>query len=368
MSGAVITQPESAAAPSPPAARVVALIGLTLALCYLVVLCGAYLGGHFLIDAQGRPIANDFVNVWRGGTARARRRAGRGLRLADAQGRRSPRRRPRLRELLRLALSADISVCRRGAGDAAVSRRRDRLACRRRSPPMSRRLAAFSAGAAAFLVALGFPAALWNVTAGQNGFLTAALIGGTLGLLERRPALAGVCLGLLTYKPQFGLLFPHRADRRPALADHRGRRGGGGRTCRAVMARLRQRELGGFRALDADHQPRRARRRRTPIGAGCKACSAWSARMAAASRSPGAFRRRAAGARRCARLAVAKPRAVRSQGRRARRRHADRDALRLYVRPGRARGRRRLSAPLRARNADFSQAKSSASPPPARSS
>jgi hypothetical protein len=26
--------------------------------------------------------------------------------------------------------------------------------------------------------------------------------------LERRPALAGVCLGLLTYKPQFGLLFP----------------------------------------------------------------------------------------------------------------------------------------------------------------
>jgi arabinofuranan 3-O-arabinosyltransferase len=27
-------------------------------------------------------------------------------------------------------------------------------------------------------------------------------------LLERHPALAGVCLGLLTYKPQFGLLFP----------------------------------------------------------------------------------------------------------------------------------------------------------------
>ena len=58
------------------------------------------------------------------------------------------------------------------------------------------------------LFALGFPAAIWNVTAGQNGFLTAALIGGTLGLLERQPALAGICLGLLTYKPQFGLLFP----------------------------------------------------------------------------------------------------------------------------------------------------------------
>src|SRR5262249_2409356 len=37
---------------------------------------------------------------------------------------------------------------------------------------------------------------------------TAALIGGTLCFLERRPAFAGLCLGLLTYKPQFGLLFP----------------------------------------------------------------------------------------------------------------------------------------------------------------
>ena len=63
-------------------------------------------------------------------------------------------------------------------------------------------------GRAGVFLALGFPAALWNVTAGQNGFLTATLIGGTLGLLERHPALAGVCLGLLSYKPQFGLLFP----------------------------------------------------------------------------------------------------------------------------------------------------------------
>jgi arabinofuranan 3-O-arabinosyltransferase len=34
------------------------------------------------------------------------------------------------------------------------------------------------------------------------------LIGGALWLLERRPLLAGVAMGLLTYKPQFGLLFP----------------------------------------------------------------------------------------------------------------------------------------------------------------
>ena len=46
----------------------------------------------------------------------------------------------------------------------------------------------------AFL-ALGFPAAIWNVTAGQNGFFTAAPIGGTLVSMQRRPALAGVFSG-----------------------------------------------------------------------------------------------------------------------------------------------------------------------------
>jgi hypothetical protein len=57
-------------------------------------------------------------------------------------------------------------------------------------------------------LALGFPGVLWTISVGQNGFLTAALIGGTLVCLERQPLLAGVCLGLLTYKPQFGVLFP----------------------------------------------------------------------------------------------------------------------------------------------------------------
>jgi arabinofuranan 3-O-arabinosyltransferase len=59
-----------------------------------------------------------------------------------------------------------------------------------------------------WLLAAGSPATLATIAAGQNGFLTASLIGATLGFLERRPVLSGVCLGLLTYKPQFGLLFP----------------------------------------------------------------------------------------------------------------------------------------------------------------
>ena len=58
------------------------------------------------------------------------------------------------------------------------------------------------------LLALAFPAVLVNIGHGQNGFLTAALLGGTLVLLDRRPLVAGLLLGLLVYKPQYGLMIP----------------------------------------------------------------------------------------------------------------------------------------------------------------
>ncbi|MET4385856.1 arabinofuranan 3-O-arabinosyltransferase [Bradyrhizobium sp. F1.4.3] len=61
---------------------------------------------------------------------------------------------------------------------------------------------------AGLVLAIGFPAAFINILVGQNGFLTASLIGGMLYLMPTRPVLAGICLGLLSYKPQYGLLFP----------------------------------------------------------------------------------------------------------------------------------------------------------------
>ncbi|HTC04992.1 MAG TPA: glycosyltransferase family 87 protein, partial [Xanthobacteraceae bacterium] len=163
--------------------------------------------GHFLTDPQGRPIANDFVNVWAAG---------------------------------RLALDGAAPVAydwtlHRAAEVRAIGYDFDGYYGWHYPPPafffaaalatlpylvaavvwLVTTLAAYAAAIAGILglrtgvlFALGFPAAIWNVTAGQNGFLTAALIGGMLGLLERHPALAGICLGLLTYKPQFGLLFP----------------------------------------------------------------------------------------------------------------------------------------------------------------
>jgi len=58
------------------------------------------------------------------------------------------------------------------------------------------------------LLALAFPAVFVNLGHGHNGLLTAALIGSALAVLDRRPLLAGVLLGLLAYKPQFGILVP----------------------------------------------------------------------------------------------------------------------------------------------------------------
>jgi hypothetical protein len=58
------------------------------------------------------------------------------------------------------------------------------------------------------LIALAFPAVFINLGHGHNGFLTAALLGGALALLDGRPILAGIFIGLLAYKPQFGLLIP----------------------------------------------------------------------------------------------------------------------------------------------------------------
>lgn len=53
-----------------------------------------------------------------------------------------------------------------------------------------------------------FPAAVVCIVSVQNGFLTAFLIGAALLHLERRPVLAGICCGLLTWKPHLaGLLF-----------------------------------------------------------------------------------------------------------------------------------------------------------------
>ena len=57
-------------------------------------------------------------------------------------------------------------------------------------------------------VLAAFPGAFINAFHGQNGFLTAALFGAALLQLETRPVLAGLLFGLMSWKPQLGLLVP----------------------------------------------------------------------------------------------------------------------------------------------------------------
>jgi arabinofuranan 3-O-arabinosyltransferase len=211
---------QAPAALKPPPTRLIRLIGLTLALGYLIVLAGAYVKGEFPIDPRGRLIANDFVNVMAAGRLTL---AGEPIAAYDW---------PLHKQAEVRAIGHDFedyygwhyppTFLFVAAALATLPYLTAAIAW------LAATMCAYAAAIAGILgwrtgvlVALGFPAALWNITAGQNGFLTAALIGGTLSLLQKRPALAGVLLGLLTYKPQFGLLFPLMliADRRwPTIA------------------------------------------------------------------------------------------------------------------------------------------------------
>jgi alpha-1,2-mannosyltransferase len=58
------------------------------------------------------------------------------------------------------------------------------------------------------VVFLAFPAVFINVAYGQNGFLSAALVGTGFLILDEWPLLAGVCFGAMVFKPQLILLLP----------------------------------------------------------------------------------------------------------------------------------------------------------------
>jgi len=60
----------------------------------------------------------------------------------------------------------------------------------------------------AWIVAAATPAGLITLLDGQNAFLTAALAGFALLWLDRRPAAAGILIGLLAVKPHLAVLFP----------------------------------------------------------------------------------------------------------------------------------------------------------------
>ena len=201
----------SVIAPVSPApytpARAIALIAVALTLGYAVVLASALVSGHWLLNAQWQPIAADFVNVWAAGRLtldghpalaydwivhKSMEVRAVGHAFDNYYGWHYP---PTF-------LFAASALALLPFTTAAL------LWLAATLPLYLATMRAILGGRSAYLLALGFPATLWNVVAGQNGFLTAGLIGGALALLERHPVLAGICIGLTSYKPHFALLFP----------------------------------------------------------------------------------------------------------------------------------------------------------------
>ncbi len=70
-------------------------------------------------------------------------------------------------------------------------------------------LRALAPNTPALWLLLASPGLFWILRFGQTGVLAAALLGGGLYFMARgRPLLAGILIGLLTFKPHLGLLLP----------------------------------------------------------------------------------------------------------------------------------------------------------------
>jgi arabinofuranan 3-O-arabinosyltransferase len=183
------------------------LAAFALALGYGLFLLGCVFEGYWLIDGARAPIANDFVNVWAAGRLvldghaaaaydwtlhREVEVAAVGHEFEGYYGWHYP---PTF--LFVAAALATLPYLAAALIWLAAT-----------LPAYVAAVRAITGERIGILLACAFPGGVWNISAGQNGFLTAALIGGVLASLPRRPIVAGILLGLLTYKPQFGLLFP----------------------------------------------------------------------------------------------------------------------------------------------------------------
>ena len=187
--------------------RTVELICFALVVAHLVYLTTAYLEHIWLVAPDGNGLPTDFVDVSAAGKLVTRRSRRGGLRLANSQARRGECGRPCVRRLFGwhypptfMFIAAALALLPYTIANAVW--------VFGTFPAYVVAIRAIIGDRIGLLLAVAFPAVLANFLVGQNGFLSAGLIGGTLILLDRRPIMAGVLLGLLTYKPHLGLMFP----------------------------------------------------------------------------------------------------------------------------------------------------------------
>jgi Glycosyltransferase family 87 len=183
------------------------VIALAIILCYATMLIGGFLQHLWILDAAGHPVVNDFIVFW----------VAAHLALKGA------------------ALAAYSASAEHAAELAAIGHSYHQV-LGWSYPPLflmvvtlparlpyvtafiawgvvtlalyASTVAAITKRYVAFMVACALPWALVELILGQNGFLTAAVIGLALLHLETRPIVSGMLLGFLSYKPQFGILIP----------------------------------------------------------------------------------------------------------------------------------------------------------------
>ena len=312
------------------------------------MICGLAIAGWIalspgLIDPNGKPIGTDFSNVYAAGTLTWQGHA------ADAYD-------PALQHKAEMATFGGrdvpfygwhyppfffavaflVAALPYGLGLAALARRK---LCRlSRSAPRDPAAARDAADRRP-----PFPPSSSISATARTDSLTTALLGGALCLIDRRPWLAGVLIGLLAYKPQFGVLIPIAL-----LANQRWSSiAAAGATVAALVA-LSFAMLGG----DVWHAFRNSMNFTQTIvleqgGTG------WEKIQVGLLGRAQLGRRRAHGLRdpdragprrspRSHRLALAQRRRVRAEGLRACDRKPARDALRARLRSRRARRRHRL--------------------------
>jgi len=187
--------------------RAIELSCFALCVAQAVFVAGCYVKGYWLVALNGALIPNDFVNVWAAGQQAL---AGHAAAAYDVHAH-------KLIEdaAIRLAFAGEypwnypptfLFVATAFALLPLVTANIALLLLT--FPLYLTTLRAIIGERSALLLACAFPGIVPNVMAGQNGFVTAALIGGALLFLERRPLLAGCLIGCLSFKPHFGLLFP----------------------------------------------------------------------------------------------------------------------------------------------------------------
>ncbi len=189
------------------------LAGLLLASAYLIATANGY------VDALGRPLGTDFSNIYAAGTYALEGRPDapfnvtlQHLREQQIFGARTPAYGWHYPPFF-LFVAAALALMPYGPALALWQG----LTFIFYLPSIGRILTLSPSGPAGdqtaqdrlwLLLAAAFPAVFVNLSHGHNGFLTAALIGFGLILLDRRPVAAGMLFGLLAYKPQFGMMIP----------------------------------------------------------------------------------------------------------------------------------------------------------------